>query len=45
MGFLIIIFNMKNINNQFFMKNYFFITVMLGLLFMGCSVDNDETEF
>ena len=27
------------------MKNYYFITAMLGLLFMGCSVDNDEVNF
>ena len=27
------------------MKNYYFITVMVGLLFMGCSVDNDELNF
>lgn len=27
------------------MKKYFFITAMLGLLFMGCSVDNDELNF
>ena len=30
---------MKNINNQGLMRNYYFI---LGLLLMGCSVDNEE---
>ena len=27
------------------MRNYYFITAMVGLLFMGCSVDNDELNF
>lgn len=27
------------------MRNYYFFTVLVGLLFMGCTVDNDELNF
>ena len=27
------------------MRNYYFLAVLAGLLFMGCSVDNDELNF
>ena len=27
------------------MRNYYFYTVLVGLLFMGCTVDNDELNF
>ena len=33
---------LKNVNNQCIMRNYYFISAMVGLLSMGCSVDNDE---
>lgn len=36
---------MKNVNNQCIMRNYYFIAAMVGLLLMGCSVDNDEMNF
>ncbi|MDR5591571.1 hypothetical protein [Christiangramia sp. SM2212] len=42
---VIIIFLPKNFNNQCFMKNYFIIVAILGLLFMGCTVDNDELNY